>query len=85
MTERKHYKSDFLFAQGSFLLGIASSISISGNFFEFNQYESENVADSRALNGDWQIVGQDLYDAMETVKLEDFKCQGTKGSELATK
>jgi hypothetical protein len=61
---KKRYKTGFLLPTVSFLTGMASAFSIWGNFYSFKTSESGEEADCRAIENDWQMVGQDLEDAL---------------------
>jgi hypothetical protein len=52
--------TDFLFAQASFLTGVASAINVIGNFYQFNSSATEMEADRKAIKCDWAMIGQDL-------------------------
>ena len=58
-------KTDFLFSTPTFLGGIASVLDISGNLEGFNSSASGEVADAKAINNDWKMVGKDLSEAIE--------------------
>ena len=61
----KRVKTDFLFAQPSFVSGVARTLDLWGQFDEYNRSETPNEADSQAIASDWFVVGQDLSDAIE--------------------
>jgi hypothetical protein len=61
----KRVKSDFLFAQPSFVSGIAHTFDMWGQFDAYNESESGVEADGNAVAADWFVVGQDLLDSME--------------------
>lgn len=65
MNKIIRFKTDFLFSTPTFLSGAATVINIAGNFYNFNKSESGFDADFLALENDFNIVGQDIYDAME--------------------
>lgn len=65
MYKEKEYRTDFLFPTPSFLTGAGSIINISGNYFEFSASPSGEIADLKALESDWGMVGQDLSYALE--------------------
>ncbi len=58
-------KSDFLFAQPSFLSGASRTLDLWGAFDDYNRSGMPVEADEKAIAADWLIVGQDLYDAIE--------------------
>ena len=60
-------KTDFLVPASSFLIGMGSLLNFSGNYFEYNNSQTTEIADRRALSNDWAIVGQDIRQAIDTV------------------
>ena len=60
MRKHKRYCADFLFAQPSFLSGFGRTLDLHGHFVEYNESQTEDVADVRALICDWLVVQQDL-------------------------
>jgi hypothetical protein len=62
----KRLKSDFLFAQPSFLTGFARGLDLGGTFDDYNSSADEATADLRAVAADWTITGTDLKDAIES-------------------
>jgi hypothetical protein len=58
-------RTDFLFAQPSFLSGLARVFDLFSTFDEYNRSPNERIADARALYSDWKIVGWDLFDEMQ--------------------
>lgn len=54
------YKTDYLFARPSFLLGIGSLLNIAGNYYNFNYSESDIESDIKAMENDWGIIGGDI-------------------------
>ena len=64
-------KTDFLFAQPSFLIGIARLVDICGLMDDYNHSRTEQEADARGLYSDWRITGEDLLRALQTAKQED--------------
>jgi hypothetical protein len=69
MTNRGS-KTDFLFAQPSFLNGIARALDIGGTFDAYNRSADEASADLRAISSDWKVIGQDMKRAIDSVKDE---------------
>ena len=63
MRKVKKYRTAFLFANPAFLTGVGSVLNIAGRHFTFNYSDSDNEADSRALESDWSIIGQDIQNA----------------------
>ena len=62
---QKRYRADFLFPANSFLIGMGNTLNIAGNYYNFNYSETGNEADSRAMESDWGIIGQDLQDVCD--------------------
>jgi len=65
-------RTDFLFASPSFLTGAGRVMDLGAalEFFNYDLSATPEEADARAIANDWQVVGQDLASAMETVKEE---------------
>ena len=59
-----HYTSTFLFADPSFLYGVAHLLDFEGTFTAYNYSRNRPEADAKALFYDWFTVGQALNDAM---------------------
>lgn len=55
--------TDFLFAQPSWLSGVARVIDLGASFDEYNVSATPARADARALSADWRVIGQDLFSA----------------------
>lgn len=61
----KKVETDFLFAQPSFASGAARVLDILGTFDDYNQSETPEEADGKAIAADWLMVGQDICAAIE--------------------
>jgi hypothetical protein len=57
--------SDFLFAQPSWLSGVARTLDLGATFDGYNESPTGEIADARALFADWHQVGEDLVEAMD--------------------
>ena len=57
-------RPDFLFARPTWLSGAARTLDLAGQFDEYNESLSEELADTRAMFLDWRIVGEALLDAV---------------------
>ncbi|MCP4553188.1 MAG: hypothetical protein GY834_14380 [Bacteroidetes bacterium] len=66
-TVRQIRKSSRLYHSSSIICGVGSLFNIAGSFFEFNYSESGEEADNEAIKRDWEVVGEDLLEAIETV------------------
>lgn len=60
----------FLFADPSFLMGMARVFDLAGQIDEYNTSVTPEEADIRASWSDWVVVGQCLRDAFEQVSAE---------------
>lgn len=58
---------DFLFGRPSFLSGAARVLDLFGVFDSYDQSNTPDEADFRAMYSDWRIVGQDIMHAAETL------------------
>ena len=54
------HTSSVLGARPSFLEGIARVVDIGNTLQTYNDSDSEQEADTKALRHDWQIVGEDI-------------------------
>jgi hypothetical protein len=64
---KKKYRTDFLFPRSDFFIGMGSVFNMYGNYFKFNYSLTEEEADSKAIEYDWAITGQDIEDAIKTI------------------
>lgn len=62
--ERKSY-TYYLFARPSFIEGVGRIFDFGNSLNKYNDSESENEADAKALYSDWVTVGNDMSTAME--------------------
>jgi hypothetical protein len=56
--------SDYLFAQPSFLSGMARAFDLWGQFDSYNDSPTPDLADQRALYSDWLALGIDFKAAI---------------------
>ena len=70
--------STLLYAQPSFLKGIARIFDVGGGLNTYNTSLTPEQADYRALSSDWHAVGEDIREAMNSVK-KDIPTQETHG------
>jgi len=61
------FKTDFLCASSFFLTGMGSVVNLRGHLFEYN---SSDDPDQLAIAQDWQMVGQDIRDALKKAEKE---------------
>jgi hypothetical protein len=65
-------RTDFLLPKRNFWSGFSSVLSIFGESNQFNTSESGEEADYKALQSDWEMVGQDIRKSMyEEIKMSD--------------
>jgi hypothetical protein len=57
---RKKYRTDFFFPRINFWIGVGSVANIGGNYFESNYAQTYEEADSKAIENDWGMIGQDI-------------------------
>lgn len=67
MNKTKKYRTDFLFSTPNFFTGAGSVMNLAGNYYDFNTSENDLEADYFALKNDFIMIGQDLYEAIETL------------------
>jgi hypothetical protein len=56
----------FLFADFGFFEGMGRVLDLTGTMVGYNSSPSREEADRRALNSDWEIIGDDLRNAMNS-------------------
>ena len=59
-------RSDFLYAEPSFLEGLARILDFGNTLNQYNESPSGEMADAVALGMDWAVVGNELNNAMGT-------------------
>ena len=59
--------SEFLFGKVSIMESIGSILDLGGNMPEYNQSQSGEEADSRAIYNDFAAIGNDIYYAADKV------------------
>lgn len=64
-------KTDFLFANPSFVVGIGRLVDLFGVTDAYNESASTEEADARGMYSDFRITGEDIASAMHYVKSED--------------
>jgi hypothetical protein len=67
MKKNKSYRSDFLFATPSFLVGAGNVLNVAGNYFSFNYSSNGREADSKAIRADWGVIGSDIETASSKI------------------
>ena len=64
MGEIERYQTNLL-PQASFFKGLGSVLNVSGNYYKFDYSKNGAEADKKAIESDWNIVGQDIKLAMK--------------------
>ena len=62
--------SDFLFAHGSYISGVARLLDLFGVLDDYNVSATPELADARALFADWRTVGEDLAKGLDLAAKE---------------
>ncbi len=57
-----------LFAEPTFLRGLAKVLDLGNTLDYYNDSDSPTQADVDALREDWEIIGQDMRDALEEIQ-----------------
>lgn len=70
MKKRK-FRTDFLFSTPNFLTGAGTAMNLGGNYYEFNVSESAFEADRLALKNDWNVIGEDIEEALRQTKKDN--------------
>ena len=61
-------RSTFLFAGHSFLSGAGRTLDLMGVLDEYNRSQTGADADALAIYNDWAIVGEDLMQAIQSIR-----------------
>ena len=57
-------ETDFLYAQPSFIGGVAAVLDMGGTLREYNASPNGEIADARAIMSDWIVTGNDIRSAI---------------------
>ena len=71
MKIQQKFTTDFLFSTPSFLSGAGTVINLAGNYYEFNDFEMGFGADEKAIENDFNMVGQDIYDVIGNINVDN--------------
>ena len=66
--KKSFYRTDYLFAKGSFLTGIGSILGIFTPYYSFNGSNSETQDDSIAIESDFGVIGEDISYVLKSYK-----------------
>ncbi len=78
MEERKKYRTDFLFSDSSFVVGAGSAFNLAGNYYDYNVSETPEKADVKAIQNDWNMIGEDLKIAFLEQVLNKIRLTATE-------
>ncbi len=56
--------SEFLFAQPSWLSGLARTLDVAGQFDSYNDSPTGTIADQKAWLNDWRDIGRSFVEAV---------------------
>lgn len=70
MGKYKSGDTGFLFADPGFAQGVAAALDLGGTLLVYNQSETPQEADARAIASDWATVGRDIKTAAENCAKE---------------
>ena len=62
-----------LYARPSFLEGVARLFDFNGHLNQYNTSRTEEEADHKAIESDWETVGDDLRTAIEKYRREHVR------------
>ena len=65
--------SDFLYANPSFILGMASSLDVGSTLTVYNESETPILADYRAIKADWAAIGKDITLTIKNNPIENAR------------
>lgn len=72
MKQHEFLCTDFLFSASTFNSGLATNLNLAGNFYEFNTSNAPEQADLMAIKRDFEMVGNDLQEAMKASILKNL-------------
>jgi len=70
-------KTDFLLPNNDFIVGWGSVLNLLGSYFEYDYSKTPNEADLKALESDWQNIGEDIrksFEKIEEVSKDEETC-----------
>ena len=66
LNNNPFYPSSGLYSPSNFFDGIGSAFNIGGNYYVFKSSKSSVEADLKAIRRDWEVVGEDLRNAINS-------------------
>lgn len=67
-NKSKNRSSSRLCSSSSFIIGMGSVLNISGSYFNYNYSNTGTEADNKAIQRDWEIIGQELFNAIPVIE-----------------
>lgn len=64
--KKSFYRTDYLFPNTGFWVGVGSIIDLFASYFQFNESSSEKRADMTAIESDFGVVGEDIRKVLNT-------------------
>jgi hypothetical protein len=65
MSTQELFRSDYLFSDMNFIIGMGSILNITGNYYHYNESDTPEESDFKAISSDWGAVGKDLKFALK--------------------
>ncbi len=69
----KNYYTTYLYANPSFLNGMARVLDFGASLQEYNESVTPKEADYNAILRDWMVVGEDINQAIDQYEQEEKK------------
>ena len=73
IRNKKQYSTYNSFVRPSFFTGVGSIFNICGNYYKFKRFSSPQVADINAIENDWGVIGNDIYDSISNFNKINMK------------
>lgn len=71
--KESRFNTGFLFSTPDFLSGAGTVINLAGNYYEYNISNSDSEADYNAIKNDFDMIGQDMSDTVESISVDKNK------------
>lgn len=63
--------TDFLMPRSSYITGAGTVFNLAGSYYVYNTSNTPEEADAKALASDWQVIGNDLRNALKAAAGSD--------------
>ena len=70
LNRGKKINSSRLYSNPNFVIGMGSIFNIAGSYFDYNYSISGMIADKKAIQRDWDVVGYEFNNAISAVAHE---------------